>query len=496
MNYDEIEIGACENATTTSTVSTTSTTSTTTTGTTTTTTACPAVAFPTYDPASGTTQTFPLEVTINGPVGALIYYTTDGSTPTSNSTLYSTPITLETNLTVKAIAIRPGCPVCNSIVSAAVYIAANCPVGYDQVAPIVSGLAVSYFNGGASLPAGYYKITYLTGGMKYDILQPTVWQVNSSGSDGFRIVHSGGATTVEAPPTGVYTSYANQTLLAAALTGAYRTFQHTGGTIGIYLLDADYSDNGAGSPNPTFELVMLCQTTTTTTTTPTTTTPTTTTASTPTTTTTAGTGTTTSTTTTPTTTTTTTPTTTTTTTPTTTTPTTTTTSTTTTTTTTTSTTTTTAAPSYTEFSPNNLSSNSSNPNFLTSASYNNGSAYAPFAGNTTSWAPNSGILPAQNQVQMNASRVCVKYSITPFSNNPINGGPKTWTFQGSNNGSSWTTLDTQTNITSWTGATKEFLVSNVTGYLYYRLNISAVVGYTIGPNTYTEIGEISYYESP
>ncbi len=58
---------------------------------------------------SGTTPfTTSTEVTISGPEGAQIRYTTDGSKPTSESTLYSDAITLSSTTTVKAIAIRDG----------------------------------------------------------------------------------------------------------------------------------------------------------------------------------------------------------------------------------------------------------------------------------------------------------------------------------------------------------------------------------------------------
>ena len=40
--------------------------------------------------------------------GAEIHYTTDGSTPTAESTLYSEAFTLTENTTVKAIAIKDG----------------------------------------------------------------------------------------------------------------------------------------------------------------------------------------------------------------------------------------------------------------------------------------------------------------------------------------------------------------------------------------------------
>ena len=49
-----------------------------------------------------------VEVTITGPDGADIYYTTDGSTPTSGSTAYSEALTLSATTTLKAIAIKGG----------------------------------------------------------------------------------------------------------------------------------------------------------------------------------------------------------------------------------------------------------------------------------------------------------------------------------------------------------------------------------------------------
>ena len=47
-------------------------------------------------------------VSMSGPAGAEIHYTTDGSTPTAESTLYSEAFTLSDTTTVKAIAIKDG----------------------------------------------------------------------------------------------------------------------------------------------------------------------------------------------------------------------------------------------------------------------------------------------------------------------------------------------------------------------------------------------------
>ena len=58
---------------------------------------------------SGTTPfTESTEVTISGPADAVIRYTTDGSAPTAESSLYSEAITLSATTTVKAIAIKGG----------------------------------------------------------------------------------------------------------------------------------------------------------------------------------------------------------------------------------------------------------------------------------------------------------------------------------------------------------------------------------------------------
>ncbi len=67
--------------------------------------------------------------------------------------------------------------------------------------------------------------------------------------------------------------------------------------------------------------------------------------------------------------------------------------------------------------------------------------------------------------------------------------PKTWTFEGSNDGSSWTTLDTQTNFTAFThNAPENFSFANTTAYSYYRINISANQG-----DTYTGITRMWLY---
>ena len=70
--------------------------------------ALPAIEAPTFSPAQGT-YVNALSVALScGTAGATIYYTTDGSTPTSASSVYSSPITVTSDTTIKAIAIKNG----------------------------------------------------------------------------------------------------------------------------------------------------------------------------------------------------------------------------------------------------------------------------------------------------------------------------------------------------------------------------------------------------
>jgi len=67
-----------------------------------------AAASPAFSPTSGT-YTSAQSVTLTSPTsGAVLYFTTNGSTPTSSSTRYSTPIPVSTTETIQAIAISPG----------------------------------------------------------------------------------------------------------------------------------------------------------------------------------------------------------------------------------------------------------------------------------------------------------------------------------------------------------------------------------------------------
>jgi uncharacterized protein (TIGR02145 family) len=68
----------------------------------------PYAASPAFSPAGGTFTAPQLVTLTSATSGASIYYTTDGSTPTNSSTLYSGPITVGGSQTIKAIALASG----------------------------------------------------------------------------------------------------------------------------------------------------------------------------------------------------------------------------------------------------------------------------------------------------------------------------------------------------------------------------------------------------
>lgn len=68
------------------------------------------VATPTFTPATGATFEESQSVEIAcATAGATIYYTTDGSTPTKESSVYSEAITVSATTTIKAFADKDGC---------------------------------------------------------------------------------------------------------------------------------------------------------------------------------------------------------------------------------------------------------------------------------------------------------------------------------------------------------------------------------------------------
>lgn len=90
------------------------------------------VATPTFTPPGGTYATAQTVTISTATSGATIRYTTDGSTPTASSPVYSGPISVPSNRTVNAIGIKAGQP--NSAVGSASYVIGT-PVATPTFSP-------------------------------------------------------------------------------------------------------------------------------------------------------------------------------------------------------------------------------------------------------------------------------------------------------------------------------------------------------------------------
>ncbi|WP_019912456.1 discoidin domain-containing protein [Paenibacillus sp. HW567] len=107
---------------------------------------------------------------------------------------------------------------------------------------------------------------------------------------------------------------------------------------------------------------------------------------------------------------------------------------------------------------------------------------------STKWliTTNSGWI--QYKFATGVTQSVTSYSITSANDVPGR-DPKSWTLQGSNNGTSWTTLDTRTNEAFASRFLKKtYTFSNTTAYAYYRLNISANNG-----EPHLQLAEIGLY---
>lgn len=66
-------------------------------------------------------------------------------------------------------------------------------------------------------------------------------------------------------------------------------------------------------------------------------------------------------------------------------------------------------------------------------------------------------------------------SYTLLTNGTTGRMPKDWTFSGSNDDSSYTTLDTQTGQSFSAGVANTYSFTNTTKYRYYKINVTATV---------------------
>ncbi|OME44711.1 hypothetical protein BSK59_33220 [Paenibacillus odorifer] len=94
-----------------------------------------------------------------------------------------------------------------------------------------------------------------------------------------------------------------------------------------------------------------------------------------------------------------------------------------------------------------------------------------FARNTTFWQ-SGNVASAWVAYQFPTEKRIAKYTLEAGAY--PNAAPKTWTFEGSNDGLAWDVLDTQTTTQTWAVGTKrQYSINNLKSYLRYRVNVSS-----------------------
>lgn len=125
---------------------------------------------------------------------------------------------------------------------------------------------VVYFDDGAELPAGRYRVTYLDGCMKYSSTQDWTIHAYANGeAAAWWLVGATSAERIVVPPgtTGYGTNNGAHATFDACVAANVALepieFEFAGGKLGVWLLDSNYGDNlaGEGDRNPKWKLTLL-----------------------------------------------------------------------------------------------------------------------------------------------------------------------------------------------------------------------------------------------
>lgn len=123
--------------------------------------------------------------------------------------------------------------------------------------------------------------------------------------------------------------------------------------------------------------------------------------------------------------------------------------------------------------PNNavpVMTSNTTPSGVASASFNNTTAFNAFNG--VGWTTGNTTVPYTLTYQFNTPKIIKRFRIVA----EYNASPNAFTFEGSNDGSTWTSLGSFTGVNAIPSYTISPLLANTTAYLYYRINVTSKYG--------------------
>ena len=115
------------------------------------------------------------------------------------------------------------------------------------------------------------------------------------------------------------------------------------------------------------------------------------------------------------------------------------------------------------------------PSGICSASVNAATAFQVFDNTAATTWVGSG---ASGWISYQTATPNTARSYHIFVGSVTTASPRNWTFEGSNDGSSWTTLDTRTGILQSVNAWASYTPTSTGSFTYYRLNVTAINGGT------------------
>lgn len=137
------------------------------------------VSAPVFTPRAGKYYA-PISVSIaSASTGASVYYTTDGSEPSSTSTLYSAPIALSADATIKAVAIRDGNS--SEVATAAYTFGTATKVANIAAYQKVADSTKVQFEGGVTVIAQYGQALYTKDASGYMLVYGNTGQTYKTG---------------------------------------------------------------------------------------------------------------------------------------------------------------------------------------------------------------------------------------------------------------------------------------------------------------------------